>query len=145
MAYLAVVIINVIVNPWLLIPVSMMTILFYILRVIYINTGRGFKRIEALCMLFSRMIRSVRSKWRIFCRSKSDIHPCERESSRCSHDSLFWCGSNARKRIPRIPKPQYVMLLPLHLCITMAGPVIGCGELLICFYCDIQLPATRRL
>lgn len=50
MAYLAVVIINVIVNPWLLIPVSMMTVLFYILRVVYINTGRSFKRIEALCM-----------------------------------------------------------------------------------------------
>lgn len=43
----AVIVINAIVNPWLLIPATIMTILLFILRVVYINTGRSIKRIEA--------------------------------------------------------------------------------------------------
>lgn len=46
--YLAIVVINAMVNPWLLIPATIMTILFYLMRVVYVNTGRSFKRIEAL-------------------------------------------------------------------------------------------------
>lgn len=40
--------IDVYVNPWLLIPAAVMTILFYLIRLVYVNTGRSFKRIEAL-------------------------------------------------------------------------------------------------
>ncbi|XP_037050747.1 multidrug resistance-associated protein 4-like isoform X2 [Bradysia coprophila] len=45
--YIAIVVINAIVDPWLLLPAAMMTILFYLMRVVYVNTGRSFKRIEA--------------------------------------------------------------------------------------------------
>lgn len=46
--YLAIIVINVYVNVWLLIPAGIMTVLFYLMRVVYVNTGRSFKRIEAL-------------------------------------------------------------------------------------------------
>ncbi|KAG4077640.1 hypothetical protein HA402_009031 [Bradysia odoriphaga] len=45
--YIAIIVINAIVDPWLLLPAAMMTILFYMMRVVYVNTGRSFKRIEA--------------------------------------------------------------------------------------------------
>lgn len=41
-------IIEAMVNPLLLIPAFIMAKLFYVMRVIFINTGRSFKRIEAL-------------------------------------------------------------------------------------------------
>lgn len=43
--------INAIVNPWFLIPASVLTIFIYLIRLTYINTGRSFKRIEALSKL----------------------------------------------------------------------------------------------
>lgn len=45
---MAIVVITAIVNPWLLIPAIIMTILFHLMRVLFVKTGRGFKRIEAL-------------------------------------------------------------------------------------------------
>lgn len=36
------------VNFWLLIPTAIMCILFYVMRYLYVNTGRSLKRIEAL-------------------------------------------------------------------------------------------------
>lgn len=49
--YIAIVVINAIVDPWLLLPAAAMTILFYLMRVVYVNTGRSFKRIEAKSVL----------------------------------------------------------------------------------------------
>lgn len=46
--FLAIIVMNAIVNPWLLIPAAVMTFLFYLMRMVYVNTGRGIKRIEAL-------------------------------------------------------------------------------------------------
>ncbi|XP_055326333.1 ATP-binding cassette sub-family C member 4-like [Sitodiplosis mosellana] len=46
--YVAIIVINVIVNPWMLIPAVVMTMLFYSIRLAYLNTGRSFMRIEAL-------------------------------------------------------------------------------------------------
>lgn len=40
--------IDAIVNPWLLIPATIMTVLFYVMRMIFINAGRSFIRIESL-------------------------------------------------------------------------------------------------
>lgn len=37
-----------IINYWLLVPTAIMTILFYLIRSVYVNTGRSVKRIEAL-------------------------------------------------------------------------------------------------
>lgn len=37
------------INAWLLIPNIVMIILFCFIRVIYVNSGRSIKRIEALC------------------------------------------------------------------------------------------------
>lgn len=37
-----------IVNYWLLIPTAIMSILFYIIRNVYVNSGRSLKRIEAM-------------------------------------------------------------------------------------------------
>lgn len=45
--YLAIIVINVAVNPWLLIPSTAMTFVFYLLRIVYMNVGRRVKRIEA--------------------------------------------------------------------------------------------------
>ncbi|XP_031639018.1 multidrug resistance-associated protein 4-like [Contarinia nasturtii] len=55
--YVAIVVITAIVNPWLLIPAIIMTILFYLMRVLFVKTGRSFKRIEALSRspIFSHM------------------------------------------------------------------------------------------
>ncbi|XP_055303229.1 ATP-binding cassette sub-family C member 4-like [Sitodiplosis mosellana] len=55
--YLAIIVINAIVNPWLLVPAVIMTLLFYLMRLVYVNTGRSFKRIEALSRspIFSHM------------------------------------------------------------------------------------------
>lgn len=57
MQYVAIIVITATVNPWLLIPAVIMTLLFYLMRVIYVNTGRSFKRIEALSRspIFSHM------------------------------------------------------------------------------------------
>lgn len=43
------------VNFWLLIPTAIMSILFYVMRYLYVNTGRSLKRIEALGMLMIYM------------------------------------------------------------------------------------------
>lgn len=48
--FVAILVIDVIVNPWLIIPSTIMTILFYVLRMLYIKTGRGIERIAALSM-----------------------------------------------------------------------------------------------
>lgn len=48
--YLSIVIMDGMVNPWLLIPAVVMTILFYLMRIVYIKTGRDLKRIEAMSM-----------------------------------------------------------------------------------------------
>lgn len=36
------------INYWLLLPTAVMTFLFYLIRMIYVNAGRSIKRIEAL-------------------------------------------------------------------------------------------------
>ncbi|KAJ6646818.1 putative multidrug resistance-associated protein lethal [Pseudolycoriella hygida] len=46
--YLAIVMITAIVNPWLLIPAAIMSLMFYFIRKLFIKTGRSFKRIEAM-------------------------------------------------------------------------------------------------
>lgn len=46
----AIMIIVAIVNYWLLIPTAVMSILFYLIRNIYVSSGRSLKRIEALSM-----------------------------------------------------------------------------------------------
>lgn len=51
--FIAVVTLVAIVNYWLLFPTFIMSLLFYVLRHIYINTARSIKRLEAL------------SEWRI--------------------------------------------------------------------------------
>lgn len=45
---IAVVTLVAIVNYWLLFPTLLMSLLFYVLRHIYINTARSIKRLEAL-------------------------------------------------------------------------------------------------
>lgn len=40
--------IDAIVNPWLLVPATIMTALFYVMRMIFINAGRSFVRVESL-------------------------------------------------------------------------------------------------
>lgn len=50
MTYLAIIIINIVVNPWMAIPSVIMSIIFYYLRVIFVAAGRSLKRIEALSM-----------------------------------------------------------------------------------------------
>lgn len=46
--FIAVVTLVAIVNYWLLFPTFVMSLLFYFLRHIYINTARSIKRLEAL-------------------------------------------------------------------------------------------------
>lgn len=43
----AILVIVAVVNFWLLLPTILMLILFYMLRIVYINTGRSVKRVEA--------------------------------------------------------------------------------------------------
>ncbi|XP_055326164.1 probable multidrug resistance-associated protein lethal(2)03659 [Sitodiplosis mosellana] len=44
----AIIVINGIVNPWLMFPAVVMTVLFYLIRSVYMDTGRSIKRIEAM-------------------------------------------------------------------------------------------------
>lgn len=53
MPFIAVAVIDASVNPWLLIPVVIMTVLFYYVRRTYINVGRSLRRIEALSELIN--------------------------------------------------------------------------------------------
>lgn len=46
--FFATMVIVAIANYWLLIPTFVMTILFYILRYVYISTARSIKRVESL-------------------------------------------------------------------------------------------------
>lgn len=46
--FIAVVTLVAIINYWLLFPTFVMSLLFYFLRHIYINTARSIKRLEAL-------------------------------------------------------------------------------------------------
>lgn len=74
--YVAIIVINVIVNPWMLIPAVVMTMLFYSIRLAYLNTGRSFMRIEALSMclicfskfwfIFNLLIRCILGRSPIF-------------------------------------------------------------------------------
>lgn len=57
--YIAIVVINAIVDPWLLLPAAVMTILFYFMRVVYVNTGRCFKRIEAKSLFMKILLGSL--------------------------------------------------------------------------------------
>lgn len=50
---MAILTIDTIVNPLLLIPALIMTALFYVMRMIYINAGRSFIRVESLGKLKS--------------------------------------------------------------------------------------------
>lgn len=60
-------VINAYVNVWLLIPAGIMTVLFYLMRLVYVNTGRSFKRIEALSKFTNLLIRKqITEKTRIF-------------------------------------------------------------------------------
>ncbi|XP_051165172.1 ATP-binding cassette subfamily C member 4-like [Leptopilina boulardi] len=44
----AIVLITSIINPWLLVPTSIVAVIFYFLRIIYIRTNRSLKRLEAI-------------------------------------------------------------------------------------------------
>lgn len=46
--YLAIIIVNVVINPWIAIPATLLTGLLYLARALYINTGRSFRRLEAM-------------------------------------------------------------------------------------------------
>ncbi|KAG4075521.1 hypothetical protein HA402_003346 [Bradysia odoriphaga] len=45
--YVGAVTVTAIVNPWSLIPAAVMTVVFYLLRIVFIRTSRSLKRIEA--------------------------------------------------------------------------------------------------
>lgn len=47
LAFIAVIVIEAIVNPWLLIPAAIMTLLFYLIRMVYVKLGLSIIRIEA--------------------------------------------------------------------------------------------------
>lgn len=51
LALLGVVLIVAVVNLWLLIPTSVMFVLFYLLRVCYVSTSRSVKRLEGISKL----------------------------------------------------------------------------------------------
>ncbi|XP_031635556.1 multidrug resistance-associated protein 4-like [Contarinia nasturtii] len=96
--YVAIIVINGIVNPWLLIPAVIMTFLFYIMRLIYINAGRSFKRIEALSRspIFSHMNATLQglSTVRAFNASKileKEFHEFQDYNTSCWY--LFICSS----------------------------------------------------
>ncbi|KAG4078913.1 hypothetical protein HA402_007640 [Bradysia odoriphaga] len=56
--YVGAVTVTAIVNPWSLIPAAVMTVVFYLLRIVFIRTSRSLKRIEAaskFCPIYSHV------------------------------------------------------------------------------------------
>ncbi len=97
--YIAIVVVNTIVDPWLLLPAAVMTLLFYLMRIVYVNTGRCFKRIEAKSWLIPNLVFFLFSYEfsRYIFRSKSNIFACKCDSSRFVYDPCVQSGKIAKK------------------------------------------------
>lgn len=63
---MAILTIDAIVNPWLLIPAAIMTALFFVIRMVYINAGRSFIRIESLGELKLTFVQNLLGSFSFF-------------------------------------------------------------------------------
>lgn len=70
------------VNYWLLLPSACMMLLFYLIRRVYVNTGRSIKRLEALSKIFrntlGHLFRKISNEKKMeYFRSKSSLFAYE--------------------------------------------------------------------
>lgn len=142
--------INAIVDPWLLLPAAVMTILFCLMRVVYVNTGRCFKRIEAKSLFyleffsfFRKSLPPVLTFTITFPRSKSNILACECNAPRFVYDPCVQSGKNAKKRVPRVSRLQHIVLVSVRQWITVFGPLVGSGVPVVHHLRHVQFPGFK--
>lgn len=87
--FFATMVIVAIANYWLLIPTLIMTIFFYVLRYIYINTARSIKRIESLSNLKIVCISSKKPHSFVHSSSQSDLLSYQWYPTRTLHSTCF--------------------------------------------------------